>query len=61
MIQVSPQTRSSLYALVGVILAAGWAAYGILGGGQVFLAFMVVLTILLGSGIAALVRVRKLD
>jgi hypothetical protein len=58
MIQVDPRTRSSMLGPTAIILGAGWAAYGILGGGQVFLAIMAVLTILLGSGAAFFVRSR---
>jgi hypothetical protein len=44
------------WAFVGVVLAAGWAAYGILDGGKVFLAVMVVASMVLGSGMAVLGR-----
>jgi hypothetical protein len=41
--------------MVAVILGAGWVAYGFLGNGNtVFLAIMVILTILLG-GVATFV------
>lgn len=59
MIQVDPRTRTSIWGLVAVVLAAGWVAYGILGGGQVFLVVMVVLSILLGGAALFLVRTRK--
>jgi fatty acid desaturase len=59
MTEVQPRARSALWGLIAVILAAGWATFGILGGGQVFLAIMVALSILL-TGIATfLVRVRR--
>jgi phage-related minor tail protein len=58
MIEVDPRTRSALYGLIGVVLAAGWVAYGVLGGGQVFLAIMLVLTIVLGGVATFVVRVR---
>jgi hypothetical protein len=44
--------------MIIVIVCAGWAAYGVLGGGQVFLAVMLVLSILLVGGAFALVRKR---
>ncbi len=59
MIEVDPRTRGAIFGLVAILLAAGWAAYGILSGGQVFLAIMVVLSILLVGGAAVLMRVRK--
>jgi hypothetical protein len=61
MIEVDPRTRSSIWGLVAVLLGAGWAAYSISGGAgnpQVFLTVMVVLSILLAGGVAALVRKR---
>jgi hypothetical protein len=59
MIQVDPRTRSSIWSLIAVLLAAGWAAYGLLGGGQIFLTIMVVLSIA-GFGVAAAIfQVRK--
>jgi len=58
MIEVDPRTRSSLYGLIGIILAAGWVAYGTLGGGQVFLTIMLVLTIVLGGVATFLFRSR---
>jgi hypothetical protein len=59
MIEVNPPTRRAIWGLVAVILAAGWVAYGILDGGQVFLVVMVVLSILLGGAALFLVRTRK--
>ena len=59
MIEVQPQTRTAIFGLVAIILAAGWAAYGLIGdSNQLFLTIMVVLTILLGAGAAVLVRAR---
>jgi hypothetical protein len=58
-IEVDPRTRSSLYGLFAVILAAGWAAYGLLNLGQVGLTVMVVLSILLIGVATFLVRPRK--
>jgi hypothetical protein len=59
MIEVDPRTRSSIWGFVGVLLAAGWAAYGILGGNQVFLAVMVVLSIVLSGAAIYLFRARR--
>ena len=60
MIEVDPRTRSSLYGLFGIILGAGWVAYGLAGNGsRTFLTVMVVLSMLL-VGIATFVlRSRK--
>ena len=50
MIEVTPQTRNALRGLLGVILAAGWVAFAIIGNGStVFLTVMIVLTILFGG------------
>jgi hypothetical protein len=59
-IEVDPRTRSALWGLIGVILGAGWVAYGMLGNGsQVFLTIMVVLSIVL-AGLATFgLRSRK--
>ena len=59
MFQVDPRTQSSIWGVIITIVGAGWAAYAILSGGsQVFLAAMLVLSILLVGGTAALVRKR---
>jgi hypothetical protein len=58
MFQVDPRMQGSIWGVIIVIFCAGWAAYGILGGGQIFLAVMAVLSILLVGGTAALVRKR---
>ena len=60
MIEVDPRTRSSLYGLIGVLLAAGWVAYGMLGNeNQVFLTVMVNLSIVSGALVTFLLRSRK--
>ena len=60
MIEVDPRTRSSLYGLIGVLLAAGWVAYGMLGdGNQVFLTVMVLLSIVSGALVTFLLRPRR--
>jgi hypothetical protein len=58
MFQVDARTQSSIRGVIIIIVLAGWAAYGILGGGQVFLAVMMVLSILLVGGAFTLVRKR---
>ena len=58
MFQVDARTQSSIRGVIIIIVLAGWAAYGILGGGQVFLAVMMVLSIVLVGGAVALVRKR---
>ena len=59
MIQVDPRTRSAIMGLAVIILGAGWVAYGLLAdGNRVFLAIMLILTIVLGAGAAFLVRSR---
>jgi len=60
MIQADGRTRSSIYGLIGLVLAAGWVAFGMLGNGnQVFLTVMVILTMVLGAGAALLLRNRN--
>jgi hypothetical protein len=60
MIQVDPRTRSAMWGFFGILLAAGWAAYGIIGGeSQVFLAVMVALSIVLVGVAVFVVRVRQ--
>lgn len=59
MIEVDPRTRSAMMGLAVIILGGGWVAYGILGdGNRTFLAIMLILTILLGAGVAFIVRSR---
>jgi hypothetical protein len=58
MFQVDPRMQASIRGLIIVLVCAGWAAYGILGGGQIFLAVMLVLSILLIGGAFTLVRKR---
>jgi hypothetical protein len=51
-VEVDPRTRSALWGLIGVILGAGWVAFGLLGdGSRVFLTIMIVLSMVL-AGIA---------
>jgi hypothetical protein len=59
MIRVDRRSYTSIWALIAILLAAGWAAYGIIGGSNpIFLTLMVVATIILGGGAAVLVRPR---
>jgi hypothetical protein len=58
MFQVDPRMLACIRGMIIVLVCAGWAAYGILGGGQVFLAVMLVLSILLVGGAFALVQKR---
>lgn len=48
--------NKSWWAMIGIVLGAGWAAYGILGGGKVFLAVMVAASMILGAGGAVLLK-----
>ena len=50
------EPQKSWWALTAIVLGAGWAAYGILDGGKVFLAVMVAATMILGGGTAMLSR-----
>jgi len=50
------QIHKTSWAFLSIVLAAGWAAYGILDGGKVFLAVMVVASMILGGGMAVLRR-----
>jgi hypothetical protein len=61
MFQVDSRMQASIRGVIIVLVLAGWAAYGILGGGQAFLAVMLVLSILLVGGAFALVRKRTPD
>jgi hypothetical protein len=57
MIRVDRRSYGSIWGLVVILLAAGWAAYGLIGNGDtLFLTIMVVATIVLGGGVAMLVR-----
>ena len=59
MIRVDRRSYGSIWAFIAILLAAGWAAYGLIGGGNaIFLTLMVVATIILGGGVAVLVRPR---
>ena len=59
MIRVDRRSYGSIWAFIAILLAAGWAAYGLIGGGNpIFLTLMVVATIILGGGAAVLVRPR---
>ncbi len=58
MIRGDPQAYGAIWVLIAIVIGAGWAAYGILGGNQVFLAIMVVVTMILGGGAAVLLRRR---
>jgi hypothetical protein len=54
---MSRQNRGTIWALIGLILGAGWVAYGLLGSGnQVFLTVMILATMLLAGGAAILLR-----
>jgi hypothetical protein len=60
MIQVSTQAYRAIWAFMGILIGAGWAAFGIVGGeNQVFLAIMVVISMVLGGGTAVLLRRRS--
>ena len=60
MIYVTTQAYGAIWALVAIILGAGWAAYGIIGtSSQIFLVVMVVATMLLAGGTAVLLRRRQ--
>jgi hypothetical protein len=59
MIRVDRRSYGSIWGLVVILLAAGWAAYGLIGNGDtLFLTIMVVATIVLAGGVAVLVRPR---
>ena len=60
MIEVDPRVRSSLWGLIGIVLGAGWVAYGLAGNGsRVFLTVMVVLSIVLVGLATFVLRSRK--
>ncbi|HEY7122925.1 MAG TPA: hypothetical protein VH540_03140 [Ktedonobacterales bacterium] len=60
MFQVDRQVYSALWGLCGLLLAAGWVAYGMLGGDRIFLTVMVILSMVLFGGLGFLVRRRPL-
>lgn len=60
MIQVEKQQYGTIWAIIGLVLAAGWVAFGMLGNGNtVFLTVMVILSLVLGGGAAIVLRARK--
>jgi hypothetical protein len=59
MIQVDGPTLSAIRRLSLLALAAGWVVFAFVGhDSQVFLVVMVVLSMIVGSGIAAVLRRR---
>jgi hypothetical protein len=59
MIRVDGRTFASVLAFIGVLLGAGWVAYGMLGNGdQVFMTIMIVATIVLAGGAAVLMKTK---
>lgn len=59
MIELDPRTYGAIWGLLTLIVGAGWAAYGILGGGNVFLVIMVVLSMGLLGGAGIVLRRRR--
>ena len=59
MFQVDPQTRSIMWGIVVIVLGAGWIAFGLLGNrNTIFLATMLIVTVVLGATVAFFVRNR---
>ena len=58
MFQVDPRMQASIRGMIIVLVCALWAAYALLGGGQIFLAVTMVISILLLGGTFVLVRKR---
>jgi len=57
--QVEDSTYRAMWQLLGLIMVAGWIAFGIIGhGNKVFLAIMVIYTVVAFAGFSALVRRR---
>ncbi len=55
--RIGQSTYRSIWLAVALLLAAGWAAYGLVGkGSSAFLAAMVIASIILGGGTALLLR-----
>lgn len=64
MFQVDSRIHSSIWGMIIVVVSAAWVAYSVLGGAgnpQVFLTVVMVLSIVLVGGTAALLRKRKAD
>ncbi|GAB1645342.1 hypothetical protein KRMM14A1259_57650 [Krasilnikovia sp. MM14-A1259] len=59
MFELDPKRYRAVWALIGILLGAGWAVYGMTGGGRTFLTVMVVLSMVLGAGGAVLLRSRR--
>ena len=60
MIQVDGPTFAAIWRLSALALAAGWVVYAMLGrDSQVFLVVMVVLSMVLFGGLAAVFRRRR--
>ncbi len=59
MISIERRAYRVMWALIGLLLAAGWVVYGMAASGnRTFLIVMVVLSILLAGGAAILLRPR---
>jgi LPXTG-motif cell wall-anchored protein len=59
MIRVSSTTYSAIWSLVGLLLGAGWVAYGILGeDNNVFLTVMIIASMFGGAGTAIVFKRR---
>jgi hypothetical protein len=58
MFQVDQRMQASIRGVIIVLVCALWTAYALLGGGQIFLAVTMVLSILLLGGTFVLVRKR---
>ena len=59
MFEISDSAYRAIWQLLALILVAGWIAFGMLGhGNKVFLAIMVIYTVVAFAGFGALVRRR---
>lgn len=60
MLQQNRQAYRALWGVVGAMVAAGWAVYGIVGSNSnIFLAAMVAITIVAYGSLAAFMRLRS--
>jgi hypothetical protein len=60
MLQLNRQAIRVLWGVIGAIVAAGWAVYGLVASdSNIFLAVMVAVTIVLYGSAAAFVRPRQ--
>jgi hypothetical protein len=57
MIRVDKSTYGAVWAIVAILIAAGWIAYGMVGEeNRAFLTTMVIVSVVLGAGTAVVLQ-----